>query len=178
MFNNYYYVTKRAENCLSSFLQCLLCYIAPQFSLSVETSQVQPALYSSLLHCSLQLIWPRGASCWNNKSRSGLSGIFEGDQGRTDKMELSLGDIAAVVIYFLLILGIGFWVGRPQTKDLQPLLSCFSLWSDPTAEQWRAISWQGSTCSGSPLEPPSLPETLAASTLLVWQAQGLRQDSV
>ena len=27
------------------------------------------------------------------------------------KMELSLGDIAAVVIYFLLILGIGFWVG-------------------------------------------------------------------
>ena len=26
-------------------------------------------------------------------------------------MELSLGDIAAVVIYFLLIIGIGLWVG-------------------------------------------------------------------
>ena len=34
----------------------------------------------------------------------GLSQIFQA------KMELSLGDIAAVVIYFLLILGIGFWV--------------------------------------------------------------------
>ena len=36
-------------------------------------------------------------------------------------MELSLGDVAAVVIYFLLILGIGFWVGTLLEK-IQPTI--------------------------------------------------------
>ena len=41
-------------------------------------------------------------------------------------MELSLGDVAAVVIYFLLILGIGFWVGdiiRKNTTNHSSLIS-------------------------------------------------------
>ena len=178
MFNNYYYLTKRAKNCLSSFLQCLLCYIAPQYSVCVwkprKSSQQFTPVYST------------AASSWSDhgEPRAGITRAGQVRSGRdiwgrqTNSMELSLGDIAAVVIYFLLILGIGFWVKRAETRDLQPFLSCFSLWSDPTAGQWRAISWQGSTCSGCPWEPPSLPETLAASTSLGWQALGLRQDSV
>ena len=73
MFNNNltYYITKELS-CLSSFLQCLLCYIATQFSLCGNLAS--PAL--TLLHFTPVQppadLRPRGASCWNNNSRSGL----------------------------------------------------------------------------------------------------------
>ena len=99
-------------------------------------------------------------------------------------MELSLGDIAAVVIYFLLIIGIGLWVGDILLTGVTNhhltliILFYFSLWCGPTAGRWRDISWLGSSCSGCLLEPLCLQEILAANTSLVWRAQELRPASV
>ena len=48
--------------------------------------------------------------CWSSVSVSSV------------KMELSTGDVAAVVIYFLLIIGVGFWV-----RNLSDKLELFGL---------------------------------------------------
>ena len=63
----------------------------------------------------------------------GLSEIFQ------SKMELSLGDIAAVVIYFLLILGIGFWVGDTillHCEDFFNHLPCCDISVSGPATPW------------------------------------------
>lgn len=163
MFNNNltYYITKEL-NCLSSFLQCLLCYIATQFSLCGNLAS--PAL--TLLHFTPVQppadLRPRGASCWNNNSRSGLRSacrfVCQAENGAESGRCRCCRHIFPTHSRDRIL-------GRRHYKKKynQPFLPYFSPWSDLTAGQWRATSWPGSSCSGCPWAPPCLPGTSAVS---------------
>ena len=150
--------------------------------LSVRNLASPGRLYSSLLHSGLQLIdqtRPRGASCWNNKSRSSLRSVRDiwgrhhGAESRWYRCSRHL-----LPPHYR-----DRTLGRRHSPDRSHhltsiILFYFSLWCGPTAGRWRDISWLGSSCSGCLLEPLCLQEILAANTSLVWRAQELRPASV